>query len=327
MLKSPLFRRIMLSVIGFGLFGLLVLGLVSLSVSTTSGQVSVLRWRFMVAAGSLLILGLSILAQVLYRSILPLIDLTRASEIMASGHLPERVILENDDEFGRLGNAFNDMIQSVDSRLSDLRSTQQRMTRDNEQLSTVLEAMVEGVIVVDAEERILLANTAAVRLLDLKAFKVVGRRTWESIRLPQIHELIRLTFGENGEQHSMEFEVPWTQSIVAVVASRLPGDPCPGAVLVLHDVTDLRRLENLRREFVSNVSHELKTPLATISACTETLLNGALEDVEYGRNFVMRISEQSERLNTLIQDLLELGRIESGDHVLHVDSVELIAVL
>lgn len=327
MLKSPLFRRILLSVLGFGLICLLLLGLICLSVPATSAGVAVLRWRFMVSACLLLMLGMLILSQVLHRLIIPLIELTNASEMMAKGSLPERVILESEDELSQLGDAFNDMIQNVDSRLSDSKLSQQRVTRENERLATVLEAMVEGVIAVDAEERILLANTAAVRLLDLKAFNVVGRRTWESIRIPQIHELIRLTFGENREQHSMEFEVPWTQSIVAVVASRLPGHPCPGAVLVLHDVTDLRRLENLRREFVSNVSHELKTPLATISACTETLLDGALEDEDFGRTFVTRISEQSDRLHVLIHDLLELGRFETGEHQLHVDSVELNGVL
>jgi two-component system phosphate regulon sensor histidine kinase PhoR len=125
----------------------------------------------------------------------------------------------------------------------------------------------------------------------------------------------------------MEFDVPWTHSTVAVVASKLPGNPCPGVVLVLHDVTELRRLENLRRDFVSNVSHELKTPLSAIAAYTETLLNGGLEDGDYGRLFVSRIAEQSDRLNSLILDLLELARIESGENDLSVDAVDVNEVL
>jgi two-component system phosphate regulon sensor histidine kinase PhoR len=324
MLSSPLFRRMLLIFSGFGVFSLLVLGLVSLS---TDSGVSILRWRMMVTAFALLVLGLSLMAQVVRSWIVPVVELTHAARIMSSGQQPERLHAEIEDEVGALTNAFNEMSQNVESRRAESQKNQTRIARDNEQLGTVLEAMVEGVIAVDRDETILLANMAAIRLLDLKAFNVVGRRTWESIRLPQIHELIKKTLSEEPEQHRMEVDVPWTQSIVAVVASKLPGNPCPGAVLVLHDVTELRRLENLRRDFVSNVSHELKTPLSAISAYTETLLNGALEDGEFGRIFVTRIAEQSERLNTLILDLLELARLESGEHAIVLDEVEINAIL
>ncbi|WP_373651353.1 MULTISPECIES: ATP-binding protein [unclassified Schlesneria] len=327
MLQSPLLRRIILCMMGFGLLGLILLWLVSLSVPSTVEGLSTLRWRYFFASALLMVVGVTISAKLISRSIESLVELTSAAETMANGRLPERVILEADDELSGLANAFNNMVQSVDTRLTESQRTQQRITRENERLATILEAMVEGVIAIDTDQRILLANTAAITLLNLKPFDVVGRRTWESIRLPQIHDLIRLTLSENRHQQRMEFEVPWTQSIVAVVASRLPGTPCPGAVLVLHDVTDLRRLENLRREFVSNVSHELKTPLSTISACAETLLDGALEDVNFGRTFVTRIFEQSGRLSDLIQDLLELARLESGEHVFNVDSVEANAIL
>ena len=309
---------------GYGIFCLLILGLVSLSTDT---GVSTLRWRMMVTAAVLMVAGLVLLSQVIHSWIVNLVELTGAVRTLSSGVQPERLHAEFEDEVGELTNAFNEMSQTVESRLAELQKNQSRVARDNEQLGTVLEAMVEGVIAVDRDERILLANMAAIRLLDLKAFQVVGRRTWESIRLPQIHELIKRTLLEEPEQHRMEVDVPWTQSIVAVVASKLPGSPCPGAVLVLHDVTELRRLENLRRDFVSNVSHELKTPLSAIAAYTETLLNGALDDGEFSRIFVTRIAEQSERLNKLILDLLELARLESGDHGVVLDAVDVNAVL
>ena len=327
MLSSLLVRRMLLLFGGFGVICLIVLGLVGLSVSSNGSGVTSLRWRMMIAEATLLVVGLSVLARMIHWWIIPLVELTRATRMMSNGQHPDRMVVESDDELGQLTNAFNQMIQNVESRSAELQQAQQRVMRDNEQLATVLEAMVEGVIAVDQDERILLANMAAIRLLDLKAFNVVGRRMWESIRLPQIHELIRVTLAKDMEQHRMEFEVPWTYSTVAVVASRLPGNPCPGAVLVLHDVTELRRLESLRREFVSNVSHELKTPLSAIAAYAETLLNGALDDGDFGRTFVSRIAEQSERLNSLILDLLELARIESGEHVFHVDAVDVNAIL
>ncbi len=326
MLTSPFVRRMLMLFGGFGLMSLIFLGLVALSVPATGAGVSTLRWRMTVTVVVLLLIGLSLLAQVLHRWVVPMIELTEAARTLSEGRFPGRVAIENDDELGRLTKVFNEMVLKVESQQAVLQTNQQRIASENEQLATVLEAMVEGVIAVDQEERILLANTAAVRLLDLKAFKVVGRRMWEAIRIPQIHDLIRLTLKEK-QQHRMEFGVPWTYSIVAAVSSRLPGEPCPGAVLVLHDVTDLRRLETLRRDFVSNVSHELKTPLAAITAYADTLLNGALEDQAVSRTFVDRISEQSERLNSLIFDLLELARIESGERAFHVDSIDINEIL
>lgn len=326
MLSSPLIRRMLLIFSGFGVFCLLLLGLVGLSIPATE-QVVVLWWRMMFTSSALLLLGLFIMTTVIRSYLTPVVELTQAAKIVSGGEQPERLHVEFDDEFGKLTDAFNAMVQNVETRQAELQKSQSRVAQDNEQLGTVLEAMVEGVIAVDQDERILLANMAAIRLLDLKAFNVVGWRTWESIRLPQIHELIRVTLNEDQEQHRMEVDVPWTQSILAVVASKLPGVPCPGAVLVLHDVTELRRLENLRRDFVSNVSHELKTPLSAIAAYTETLLNGALEDGEFGRLFVNRISEQSERLNTLILDLLELASLESGEHLVNLDSIDINEIL
>ena len=327
MLNSPLFRRMLLVSSGFGFFCLMILGVVCLSVPAPNPIGSMLLWRILIAAALLVLVGLSIMAYVVQLGLSSLAELSDAATKMSSGQLPPRLHAETENELGQLSNLFNEMFQNIESRQTELQRNQNRIQRDNEQLATVLEAMVEGVIAVDRDEQILLANMAAIRLLNLKALQVVGTRIWETIRLPQIHELIRLTLDDHQSQHRMEFDVPWTHSTVAVVASKLPGNPCPGVVLVLHDVTELRRLENLRRDFVSNVSHELKTPLSAIAAYTETLLSGGLEDGDYGRLFVSRIAEQSDRLNSLILDLLELARIESGENDLSVDAVDVNEVL
>ena len=153
------------------------------------------------------------------------------------------------------------------------------------------------------EERILFANNAAMRLLDLNPATMFGRAIWEAVRHPQLQDLVRDAL--SGEQPPrLEFDVARTQSTVAATVSPLPGQPVPGAVMVLHDVTELRRLESLRREFVQNVSHELKTPLSSIAAYADTLLEGGLDDPQNNRQFVERIAEQSDRLHILIMDLL-----------------------
>src|SRR5260221_246402 len=103
--------------------------------------------------------------------------------------------------------------------------------------------------------------------------------------------------------------------VLSVHGTPLPGSPATGAVLVFHDVTDLRRLERMRQDFVANVSHELKTPIASIKAYTETLLDWALHDEAVNVRFLHRIEEQADRLNQLILDLLSLARLESGHEV------------
>jgi two-component system phosphate regulon sensor histidine kinase PhoR len=200
------------------------------------------------------------------------------------------------------------------------------LQESTERLETVLGSMVEGVVAVDDSERILFANRAARNLLDMQLTSPVGRPIWEIIRHARIDEVIRTVLA-GGEATSLEIDLPRKHAVVAVLASRLPGNPTSGVVLVFHNVTELRRLENIRREFVSNVSHELKTPLTAIQAYAETLLDGALDEPEHRTKFVERIGEQAGRLHALIQDLLRLAQIESGENVFDVRAVEVSPVV
>src|SRR5207247_7436068 len=111
---------------------------------------------------------------------------------------------------------------------------------------------------------------------------------------------------------------------LTVYAARMPGAPPRGAILVLNDISELRRLERLRSEFVANVSHELKTPLSVIKACIETLMDGAIDDLEHRGTFLQQIAEQGERLHALILDLLSLARIESGEEVFELPAIPLL---
>jgi two-component system phosphate regulon sensor histidine kinase PhoR len=201
-----------------------------------------------------------------------------------------------------------------------------QLQESTERLETVLGSMVEGVVAVDDSQRILFANRAARNLLDMQVSNPVGRPIWEVIRHARIDELIRTVLAGD-EATSLEIDLPRKHAVVAVLASRLPGNPTSGVVLVFHNVTELRRLENIRREFVSNVSHELKTPLTAIQAYAETLLDGALDEPEHRTKFVERIGEQAGRLHALIQDLLRLAQIESGDNVFDVRAVEVSPVV
>ena len=256
------------------------------------------------------------------RIIRPLATLTDAATMIAGGDIAHEVSIPNRDELGMLATAFNTMNQQLAGRIDELQRKSRELGENSERLETVLGGMVEGVVAVDDQEQVLFANHAAHLLLEFSAPDVVGRPIWEAVRNPAVQDVIRKAL-ETREQNRVELELPRTQSIVELFATRLPGKPCPGVVLVLYDVTELRRLENVRRQFASNVSHELKTPLASIQAYTETLLDGAINDSEHNRKFLRRIEEQAERLHALIIDLLRLSRIESGRDAFEMTAVSL----
>jgi two-component system, OmpR family, phosphate regulon sensor histidine kinase PhoR len=217
----------------------------------------------------------------------------------------------------RLARTLNEAAPRLEAKVRQLE-------RDRQQLGAVLEGMAEGVVAVDARRRLLFANPAAARLFGLDT-ESVGRYVAELIRTPQVQSVIEATIACS-DRYRNEITVPgpdgWPrgQSLVLdVQGTPLPGSPSQGAVLVFHDVTDLRRLERMRQDFVANASHELKTPLASIKAYTETLLDGALHDENVNVAFLRRIEEQADRLDLLIRDLLSLARLESGEEVFRHD--------
>lgn len=257
----------------------------------------------------LVLLATYLLARHLVR---PLERLTQAAQAIAAGEVGQEVVVRNRDEIGSLAVAFNTMSRELAQRLEQIQTNRRERDENSELMETVLGSMIEGVVVIDARQRILYANAAAGPLLDLPTTQVTGRSLFEAARHPRVQKVVEAVLAGRAAER-VEYEVPRSNAIVALIGSPLPGDPPPGAVLVLHDVTELRRLENLRREFVSNVSHELKTPLTTIQAYTETLLGGAIDDPNHNRRFLERIDEQAERLHKLILDLLSLARIESAE--------------
>jgi two-component system, OmpR family, phosphate regulon sensor histidine kinase PhoR len=228
---------------------------------------------------------------------------------------------------GELVRAFNAAAHEIQTRTA-------RLDQDRQQLLVVLGAMAEAVIAVDLRRRLLFANASANRLFGLDATSV-GRLVPELIRSPQVQDAVEATFrlavpaAYEGELTlpSRDPSQRGNNRILAVRGNPLPGQPSRGAVFVFHDVTELRRLERMRQDFVANASHELKTPLAAIKAYTETLMDWALYDETVNARFLKRIDEQAERLNQLILDLLSLARIESGQEIFEHAPLYLVPVL
>jgi two-component system phosphate regulon sensor histidine kinase PhoR len=247
----------------------------------------------------------------------PVRELTRAAESLVAGGHGRKVYVAGRDEIARLARTFNTMSEHLAEQVAQL-------DEDRQQLRTILSGMVEGVVALDAQERILFANGRAAELLEFDAQAVVGRKFWEVVRQRPLQEVLRKAWAGSGTARQ---ELNWNGSparCLAVHVACLPGPQwgrTRGAVLVLHDTTDLRRLERHRQEFVANVSHELKTPLSVIKVCTETLLGGALDDVENRGSFLERIDRQTDRLQALILDLLSLARIEAGTEAFDFEAV------
>ena len=172
--------------------------------------------------------------------------------------------------------------------------------------------MHEGIIAIDAQRRVLLANRAAAVLLDVPFQELLNRPFYELVRNPLIEECVEEVFKIHGTT-AREFETKrHPRRVLTVRFSWIAQFAGEAVVIVVHDVTSLRQLETMRRDFVANVSHELKTPLSSIKAYSETLRLGALDDPVNRLRFVERIEEQAERLSDLILDLIRLARVESG---------------
>lgn len=206
--------------------------------------------------------------------------------------------------------AFNRMSDALDRRLAEAARRGDALEDASRMLETVLDSMHDGVAAVDQNQKILYANRAALGLFESPRSNVAGRPLLEVARHSRLTDVVERVLRGDGSQQE-ELEIRRTDAVVELLATPLPGEPVPGVVVVFHNVTELRRLENQRREFFSNVSHELKTPLASIQAYAETLLNGAVDDASHNRAFLRRIDEQAERLHTLILDMLSLTKIEA----------------
>ena len=199
-----------------------------------------------------------------------------------------------------LSNAIASLKSSFDLRLSTLNSEKAR-------LATVLEQMIDGVIIVDADGLIQFANPAAQKLFETS--NALGRSVTEVVRNHQLVDAWRRC-QQTREIHSESVELPARHQFLQIVA--VPDTHASGSLLLVQDLTRVRRLETVRRDFISNVSHELRTPLASLKALTETLQNGALADPEAGPRFLSRINTEVDALTQMAQELLDLSRIESG---------------
>jgi two-component system phosphate regulon sensor histidine kinase PhoR len=292
----------------------------SMRVSEVAEQLGAARQGvlFGTAVGLLAALGLGLwLARRVSR---PIAALTRAAEGLRSGDYASRVDVGTRDEIGVLADALNRLGEEVTSRIA-------RLSQDDAQLRAMLTGMVEGVVAADERDRISFCNEDARRALGLRAGDLVGQDLRARAPAPVTALLDDVRASNAMERREVTIRGEHGDRVLTLHGSPFTGGGGRGVVVVAQDVTEMRRLERVRRDFVANVSHELQTPLASIKGFVETLLSGALHDDDHNERFLRRIDANVDRLTRLVADLLSLARIESHADETRRVPVDLRAVL
>jgi two-component system phosphate regulon sensor histidine kinase PhoR len=233
----------------------------------------------------------------------PLHEIAVASQKLASGDLEQRLPITGDEEIAALGTSLNTMAQNLSRQFQELSDGKQR-------LEHILEAMGQGVMVFDRSGRLTLTNTSILKILETGR-DLAGRTPLEIFRRPElekaVHEVLRGAPGTVLEIAAGTGRI--LQANVAPVPSAAGG--IESAVVVFNDLTEIRRMERMRRDFVANVSHEFKTPLTSIRGYAETLLAGASNNKKIATDFLKTIERNSKQLEMLVSDLLTLAKLEA----------------
>lgn len=237
----------------------------------------------------------------------PLDLLRQGAERFAKGDLSHRLPIPKTRDFAELAVSMNEMAAQLDDRIRTV------MAQKNEQ-QAVLTSMIEGVVAISIDGHILSINSAAAEILQASESDAVGRTVEEVFRNNDLQEFVALAADSDDpvEKQVVLHESGGNERFLQVLGTTLRDDQSNkiGVLVVLNDITHIRKLEKVRRDFVANVSHELKTPVTSIKGFIETLLDGAIDKPEDRRRFIEIIARQTNRLDSIIDDLLALSRIE-----------------
>lgn len=277
---------------------------IALPLQEIDQNVSRLRGSILIATLLATLLAVVLAALIAARTTLPLIELTEAAKKISTGNMTDKLIPTTRDEVGQLTRAFNNMGAQIRSQIEALQT-------ERIKLAAVLAEMTDGVLIVNELGEVQLINPAAEQMFSVREGEAIGHSLAGVLRHHQLVELWQQC-KETGEEQDALLEISTKGIILQGLAIPLE-QALPGSILLLfQDLTHLHRLETVRRDFISNISHELRTPLASLKALTETLQEGALEDPPAARRFLGRMEAEVDSLTLMVQELLELSRIESG---------------
>jgi two-component system phosphate regulon sensor histidine kinase PhoR len=291
-----------------------------LPMTTLDREVAKLHRNLAIAFGIAFLIAVALSVWVAQSITKPLSDIAIAARQLANGDHAVRIRTGSRDEVGLLADTLNHMTDQLRAKIDEL-------SEDRAQLLAMLTSMVEGVMVLDRRGRVLQVNPALERMFDVTRIETRGHPCSDVFRHPQLDTLVSTVLAERVDKEDEILLHPSGRCLhieASVTECDRENDAC--AVLVFHDITELRRLENIRKDFVANVSHELRTPLTSIKGYIEALLDGAKDDPDTSTKFLDIILKQSDRLNLILEDLLQLSKIESGQVLfkrepLHIQSV------
>jgi two-component system phosphate regulon sensor histidine kinase PhoR len=289
-----------------------IIGVLGLALTLESVDRALFSIRKIVFIGLLFALAFAFIlgSLVASRTIKPINRMIQISRRFSEGDFSRRIIQSPQNEIGELARTLNKMAQDLENKIKEIEN-------QNQKLAAIFNSMVEGVIVVDKTGRIVSINQTIEKIFGILKGNVEGAIFLEAIRNNDIAEIINAVL-KKGEPKSCEMALiyPIHKIFEVSVLPIFDNGVIAGCLVAIHDITEIRRLETIRRDFVANVSHELKTPLTSIKGFIETLLEGALDDKENNRNFLNIIQKHAERLNNLVEDLLSLANLESKEAVL-----------
>jgi len=277
----------------------------SLPLDSIDTKIRVIQGKIVLGAIIIVVLGAIVSLIVSRRISRPIEKLKEEAEYYIRGDFNYRVPVSNVVEIGSLNESMRDMAQQLHARISTI--TQQRT-----EIEAILSSMVEGVIAVDADERIIIMNDAAAKIFGCNPSTVHGHSIQEAVRNTQLQQFISQTLSVN---KPVETEIRLSADEErylfghGTLIRNIEGNKT-GALFVLSDITKLRRLENIRKDFVANVSHEIKTPITAIKGFVEILRDGSEKDEQDINRFLEIIAKHVNRLEAIIDDLLKLSRIE-----------------
>jgi len=252
----------------------------------------------------------------------PIDALTETANEIANGEFGRKIYIEANDQIGELAQSFNKMSQTLSSSMSELRQR-------NSELEAILNSMINGIIAVDQNKNIILINKFCFDILDLPQDYVVENESmYKIIRNEEIAQMVECAILE-GQSQMKELNYVHNEKILRIYVNPIIAatKEILGSIVVIQDVTQIRKLEQMRSDFVSNVSHELKTPLTSIRGFVDTLKNGAIHQPETAMRFLDIIDIESDRLYRLINDILLLSEIESMDREPEQTEVEVSSVI
>ncbi len=261
---------------------------------------------YFIIAGIVLLLLSSIIVMVLVSRInRNLYEIVRKARQIAKGELNTRIEIYPKDELSLLGENLNQMAQKLSESLENLKS-------DKNNLNTVLSSVQDGIIAIDPAKEIIFYNKQALTLIECPDEDIIGKSFFHVIRNQHLNSLLTNFFAN---PVFLKDDIKFETHTLDVIITSLTIEAGQGAVLVLRDVTHYKMLEKIRKTFVANVSHEFKTPLAAIRGYAESLLDWALDDESVRTKYVQKIVKQSNQLENLVSDLLELARIEKVQNI------------